>query len=221
MSSSEVAKLNDEIVKAISICEERIRISKANQEKYNKLKSQRDSASTLVSYYRETANHMNRMYKNIKSFLENKKTQSKDVLEAAIRSTSAIVKDAELQTCVIHHENGKTRILNDKGQDINAREGSAARATMGFILRYTCLKAKPNMIQIMFLDEALATLSSTTSVNLREMLEAFSKDIGIVGIEQKSVLYSGLSSKRYMAVKTGSTTTIKEEEPDIKGGVSK
>lgn len=207
--------LKNDLTKAISICEERIRVSKQNEARYREVLKQKQAAEQLCEMMRVTANHMNKMYKNIKFFLENKKNHSKNVLEAAIRSTSAIVKDSDLQNCRIEHENGKTKILNERGQNINAREGSAARATMGFILRYTCLKALPNKIQIMFLDEALATLSSSTSVNLREMIESFSENIGIVGIEQKDVLYSGLASKRYRATKVGEVSTIKEEEADI------
>ena len=202
--------IRNDLLRAISVCEERISISKQNEKKYKEVLGKKESAEKLLEMSRDTANHMNRMYKNTKYFLENKKSNSKDILETAIRSTSAIVKDSELQHCVIHHENGKTKILNQKGQNINKREGSAARATMGLILRYTCLKAIPNKIQIMFLDEALATLSSTTSINLREILEVFAENIGIVGIEQKNVLYNGLASKRYEAKKTGDTSIISE-----------
>lgn len=202
--------IRNDLLRAISVCEERISISKQNEKKYKEVLGKKESAEKLLEMSRDTANHMNRMYKNTKYFLENKKSNSKDILETAIRSTSAIVKDSELQHCIIHHENGKTKILNQKGQNINKREGSAARATMGLILRYTCLKAIPNKIQIMFLDEALATLSSTTSINLREILEVFAENIGIVGIEQKNVLYNGLASKRYEAKKTGDTSIISE-----------
>lgn len=202
--------IRNDLLRAISVCEERISISKQNEQKYKEVLGKKESAEKLLEMSRDTANHMNRMYKNTKYFLENKKSNSKDILETAIRSTSAIVKDSELQHCVIHHENGKTKILNQKGQNINKREGSAARATMGLILRYTCLKAIPNKIQIMFLDEALATLSSTTSINLREILEVFAENIGIVGIEQKNVLYNGLASKRYEAKKTCDTSIISE-----------
>lgn len=203
--------LGNDLLKAITVCEERIRISKQNQARYVEVSKQKSSAEELCDMVRTTANHMNKMYKNINFFLENKKNASKEILEASIRSVSAIVKDSDLQQCSIVHNNGKTKIVNERGQNINKREGSAARATMGLLLRYTCLKALPNKIQIMFLDEALATLSSTTSVNLREMLEMFSSNIGIVGIEQKDILYSGLASRRYKAVKIGDTSIIQEE----------
>lgn len=206
-----IDSIRNDLIKSITICDERIRISRENEQKFIALSQQKATADQLLSNARDTANHMNRMYKNIKFFLENKKTNSKNILESAIHSVSAIVQDSDLQGCTIQHKNGKTRILNEKGQSINLREGSAARATMGFILRYTCLKALPNKIQIMFLDEALATLSSSTSMNLRELLEAFSQNVGIVGIEQRDILYNGLATKRYKAVKVGDVSTIHEE----------
>ena len=63
----------------------------------------------------------------------------------------------------------------------------------------------------MFLDEALATLSTSSSVNLKSVIEAFSKDVGIVGIEQKDVLYSDLAQKKYIVNKVGDTSTVREE----------
>lgn len=204
--------LRNDLLRAITVCDERIRISKQNEVRYHEVLKQKTSAETLMDMSRATANHMNKMYKNIKYFLENKKNSSKSILEASIHSVTAIVKDSDLQTCSIYHKNGKTKILNHKGHNINRREGSAARATMGLLLRYTCLKALPNKIQIMFLDEALATLSTDTSVNLREILEVFSSNIGIVGIEQKDILYNGIAKKKYRAVKTGVDSILKEEE---------
>ena len=206
--------LSRELTSALSVCEERIRISKANEVKYNDLTTKLANANSLLNNVRNTGNHMNAMYKNILFFLENKKEHSKAILENAIHSTSAIVKDSDLSNCSILLNNGKVKILNELGQNINSREGSAVRATMSLILRYTCLKAMPDKFQIMFLDEALATLSSSTSVNLREMLSAFSENIGILGIEQKQVLYEGLAEKVYSAVKQGKDTTIEEEKKE-------
>lgn len=199
-----------DLQRAITVCDERIALSERNQSKFNEVKKRLDANQAVLDYTRNTANHLNRVYKNIKFFLDNKKSQSKSILEEAIHTVSSIVQDSDLSNCRIEHENGKTRILNDRGQDINAREGSAARATMSFILRYTCLKAMPSKIQIMFLDEALATLSGTTSVNLRELIEVFSDNICIVGIEQRDVLYSGLADKKYIAEKIGKDTSIRE-----------
>jgi hypothetical protein len=209
--------IGNDLLKAISTCEERIRVSRQNETRYLEVSKQKNSAEQLLDMTRATANHMNKMYKNIKFFLENKKSSSKTILEASIHSVSTIVQDSELQSCTIKHENGKTKILNFKGVNINRVDGSGARATMGLLLRYTCLKALPNKIQLMLLDEALSTLSTTSSVNLREMLEIMSKDIGIVGIEQHDVLYRGLATKRYRALKVRNTSTINEEVVNYDG----
>jgi ABC-type branched-subunit amino acid transport system ATPase component len=203
--------IGNDLLISIAQCEERIRISKQNEIKYNEAKKQKESADTLCDMVRTTANHMNKVYKNVKYFLENKKTTSKDILESAIHNVSEIVQDSDLTTCKIIHDNGKTKILNIKGQNINEREGSAARAVMGLLLKYTCIKAMPNKIQLMLLDEAAATLSSSTSVNFREVIDLLSNDIGIVGIEQKDILYSGLSKKKYVAEKLDKVSTIREE----------
>lgn len=210
-------QLNGLLLQAISVCNERISISKQNKDKYDKLHEQFVAGDQLLIIARNTANHMSKMYKNIKFFLENKKSASKDILEASIRSVSAIVQDSDLQSCTILHENNKTKILNESGQNINKREGSAARAIMGLILRYTCLKALPNKIQLMFLDEALASISSNTSTNLKELLDVFSKEIGIVGIEQRNFVYSGLASKRFHVTKTHGESVIREVDVDYWG----
>lgn len=203
--------LGNELLSAISVCEERIRVSRSNEIKFKEVTKRRDSAKQLCDMTKDTANHMNRIYKNVKFFLENKKSSSKSILEASIRSVSSIVKDSNLSQCVIKHENNKTVILNEKGQNINSREGGAARASMHFILKYTCIKAQPNKIQLMLLDEAFATLSTSSSLNISSVIKNFSENIGIVGIEQKDVVYAGITDRRYKAVIQNGITCIEEE----------
>lgn len=202
--------IRDDLLRAISICEERISVSKSNEAKYTEYIKNKGELEKLCSTARNTANHMNKIYKNLKYYLENKKETSKLILEEAIRSVSNIVEDSNLSKCTIEHKNNKTKVLNELKQDINNREGSAARSTMGILLSYTCLKAIPNAIQIMFLDEALFTLSSTTSVNMRTVLSKLSESIGIVGIEQKDILYRGITIKKYKAVKSNKISKIIE-----------
>lgn len=204
--------LRDDLLRSISIAEERVRVSNANKERHKKLTAEKAKVEAYIKMNNDTANHMASIYSNVKHFLELKKKASKDTLEEFIRSVSNIIPDADLKNCSIKHEDNKTHVVNEKGQNINKREGSAARATMGLMLRYVSVKSMPNKIQLMFLDEALATLSSTSSVNLREVIQELSKDVGIVGIEQVSTLYKGIASKQYLATKQDKISKIAQVE---------
>lgn len=207
-----IASIGNDLLRAISVCEERVRVSRQNSERFIELSKKKEEVDKLLDMTRTTANHMNRMYKNSKTFLENKKTASNEVLEASIHAVSTVVRDADMSSCTIHNENGKTTILSSRGHSINKREGGGAMTTMGLLMKYACIKACPSKIQIMFLDEALTALSTDSSVNMKGLIEVFSKDIGIVGIEQRDTVYGELAQKRYRVRKANGVSTVSEEE---------
>lgn len=205
------ASLRNELLRAQATCDERVRITIANEAKYVELIGYKETCKEQIENTVATANHMNKLCKSIKFFLENKKNHSKTMLEDAIHEVSNIVPDADLTDCTILHENGKTIILNDKGQSIADREGSASMSTMGLLLKYVCIRAVPNKMQIMFLDEALPTLSVSSIVNIKDLVKEMSKHVGIVGIEQRDTLYAGIATRKYRATKTNGYSKIEEE----------
>lgn len=202
--------IRNDLLRALAVCKERIDTSERNKEVYTSLKKEKAEVETLIRCTRDTANHMVRMYKNVESFLDKKKQASKEILETSIRSAGAIVESAELEESSLRVENGKAWIENRYGENINLIEGGGARTSISVLISYACIKALPNSMQIMFMDESFSALSSNSTINMKSILSILSKNIGIVGIEQTSLLYSGIESQIYNADKIDDETKIRK-----------
>lgn len=198
------------LIRNIATIDQMMVVNNQNRKQYEDTKSAVDTLTKLADVTKEKINHCTDIYKNICFYIEQRKALQIEELTNYIRSVSDIVPDADLSTCTIKHENGKTKILDGNEQDINLREGGAARSTLGVFMKFCTIKAQPNRIQLLMLDEDLSRLSAETSVNLRPMLMAMSKEMGIVGIEQRSITYESISSKMYKVTKSGKVSTVRE-----------
>ena len=204
------------LIRNVATIDQMMTVNNQNRKQYEDTKLAVDQLTKLIDVTREKVNHCSNIYKNICYYIEQRKTLQLEELENYVRSVSDIVPDADLSTCEIKHENGKTRVLDGNGHDINKREGGAARSTLGVFMKFCTIKAQPNKIQLLMLDEDLSRLSAETCFNLRPMLMAISKEMGIVGIEQRSITYESIASKAYKVTKSGKVTSVKE----IKNGES-
>lgn len=204
------------LIRNVATIDQMMVVNNQNRKQYEDTKAAVEQLKNIIDITRDKINHCSNIYKNICFYIEQRKALQIEELTEYIHSVSDIVPDADLSTCEIKHENGKTRILDGNGQDINKREGGAARSTLGVFMKFCTLKAQPKKIQLLMLDEDLSRLSAETSVNLRPMLMTMSKEMGIVGIEQRSITYESISSKAYRVTKSGKVTNVKE----IKDGKS-
>ena len=153
-----------------------------------------------------------KLYKAVEKYAQDRKELSLELLKAAIEEAGYIVPDADVDGISLRVIDKTAKLVNKLGQDINEREGSAYRTVVAMMIRYALLKAQPDRIQVIFLDEAFSTLSETTQVAMRECIDVFSKNVLIVGIEQQGTVYSGLTRKVYRAIKSAEKeTTIIDE----------
>lgn len=210
----EYLNIRDKLVSACSICSERYRVgleSERNKQRYEtELNLIRASMNELV----ETANHINKIYKNIKSYAANHRDSVKDLLNASILAAGELVPDADVDGIHLHQsENNTVMVLNGKGQPIAEREGGGYSAVLGLLLRYACTKAQPDALQIMLFDEYFYTLSDTTAALVKDVITAISKDIVIVCIEQRRNITDGISDITYVFKKDdkGNTEVSKLE----------
>jgi len=191
----------DDLLSALVQCRERARVGRENKKRaaelYGELKLYEEKSKTL----KECINYIVKEYKSIEQYLIDKKEYSMEMLKLAIEKAGMVVPDADAAGIKLDVADRSARVLNERGQDINLREGSAFRTVMGVLMRYTLLKAQPDAIQMILLDEAFSTLSEATAATMRDYLEAFREDMLIVGIEQRNYLYDGLERDVYEVVK--------------------
>lgn len=196
-----IADRRDALLAAIIQSKERAEIGRANEKKLAEFRKEQRFYETKSRDIKEAVNYMSREYKNIESYLVNKKAYSMEMLKLAIEKAGLVVPDADTTGIHLSIGDNSARIVNDKGQDVNMREGSAFRTVMGKLMQYTLLMAQPDCLQFILLDEAFATLSDSTAAAMREYLNSFKDDILIIGIEQRNYLYEGIDRTVYEVVK--------------------
>lgn len=207
-----VNNVRDNLLTAALQAEERAKLGRINADRANKINTELEEAIQNRDYFRECINYMVQMYKNIEQYANDRKELSLEMLKTSITKAGYIVPDADINGVELKVTDKKAKVVNKFGQDINMREGSAYRTVMGMLIRYTLLKAQPDTLQVVLLDEAFGTLSENTISALREYIEIFKEDTLILGIEQHDSLFSGMASAVYRAVKGEDGVTVIRKE---------
>ncbi len=195
------SSVRDALLAAIVQCKDRAELGRKNEEKVKTVRAELVNYQVKLRELTECINYIVDEYKNVEQFLIDKKEVSLQMLESAITDAGMVVPDADTNGIHLSINDKNAKVLNNEGQDINLREGSAFRTVMGILMRYTLLKAQPDAIQMMLLDEAFSTLSDATAAVMREYLDAFKEDMLIVGIEQRNYLYEGIERTIYRVSK--------------------
>ena len=161
-----------------------------------------------VAEIKATSDHMRDIYSNIKSYAVKHRERSRNILDLAIQEAGELVPDAN--TTGIHlndSQNGMVTIVNDRGQNINVREGCGYRAILGALLRYACIKAQPNAFPLLIFDEYFFTLSDITTAVMRDVFLALKKDMSLICIEQRRNAMAGIVDSEYTFKKDDKGTT--------------
>lgn len=202
----------DCLLKAMTQASERADVGRVNESKAASLEAEIKNYTKLRDALREVINHVTDMYKNIRKYADDRRELSMEMLKLAINKAGYIVPDADINDIHLSVEDKKACIVDKYGLDINLKEGSAYRTVMSALVRYTLLMELPDAVSVIFLDEAFGTLSEETINLMREYISVFQKDVLIVGIEQRDLLFQGLSPIIYHAVKDANgVTTIRQE----------
>lgn len=205
--------------------------SLANRLKFAVEQSERDRQANqaLLNQYRaveqsfndfkDTINRCTTIYKDVQQNLDEKKQFALDRFRQAIDEASKVVRNSDVAGAKLKVENGRAVIVNNNGQAINAREGSAFRSVAGMLMRYTSLISQMNALPLVLLDESFFTLSDNSSLEMMQYLEAFSQDVLVIGIEQRNIMFAGINGvERYTFVKDKDKITrvrkeVNEDEP--------
>lgn len=188
----------NDLLTALTIAQERANRGKVNESKKQMYETKVESLDKDIAELTATGNHINSIYRNIKSYNIKHQQKAKDILDLAIEEAGNLVPDADVNGIRLDTKpDGRVSVVNGKGQNVNLREGGGYRAILGALLRYACLKAQPDALQLMIYDEYFFTLSDDTTDNIRPILEAMKKDITIICIEQRRNAMAGIVDTEY------------------------
>lgn len=207
-----VSSCRSRILTAYSQGRERARIGRENEERAKQIETELSNYVKTRDSLKECTNYIVRIYKNIEAYASERKELSMGMLKAAISKAGLIVPDADVKGIELKVGDKSAKIVNATGQDINLREGSAYRTVLGMLIRYTLVKAQPDAIQVILLDEAFNTLSDTTTSELRAFIEVFKDDLLIVGVEQHDMLFQGLAPVVFSVKKGADQITVVSKE---------
>ena len=187
-----------DLLSAITIAQERRDRGKANEGKRQMYETKVAKLQEEIGDLIECGNHIKDIYKNIQSYSIKHQQKVRDILDLAIQEAGELVPDADVKGIHLQHtENSRVSVVNDKGQNVNLREGGGYRAVLGALLRYACLKAQPDALQFILFDEYFFTLSDTTTLGMKDIFEAMKKDLTIVCIEQRRNAMDGILDREY------------------------
>lgn len=190
--------IRDNLVKKMSVANDRAARGKANEEKAEQYKQRLKQIIQEHEEVKECGNHLREVYKNIQSYAKNHQDSAKEILNLAIIAAGEMVPDAGTRGIHLHaDDSGRVSIVNETGQNINLREGGGYRAVLGALLRYACLKAQPDALQFMLYDEYFFTLSDTTTQSMKDIFVAMKKDCTIICIEQRHNAMDGILDAEY------------------------
>ena len=213
MSETEKLKQNiynvrNDLLACISQANERVRLGMINEEKLKQANTELATYKNVKKEVVECSNYLVKLYKNIQQYAADRKELALNMLRTAIERAGYIVPSAETSGIQLSFADKKAKIIDKFGTDVNLREGSAYRTVMGVLINYTLIKAQPDCIQAIFLDEMFNTLSDETCTEMREYLDIFKDDILIVGIEQQDTIFQGIEKTTFKAIKEGKRTII-------------
>lgn len=182
------------------------------ENKRNQLTQQLKSITNELSEVIYVGNHMTDLCKNIAVFAEEHAKAAEGILNNAIASAALCVPDANCNGISIRLDETKSTaaVTTPDGLDVSDIEGSGYGSVLSIMLRYACLKAQPGALPLLILDEQTSTLSGANIPFFYDLLQAMSKDISIVCIEQRGVGQNGFVSKAYKFVKLDDTTVVEE-----------
>lgn len=189
-------------------CDERIRISQVNESRANTLNSRIEFLEAEITSLVGTCNHLVKMVKNAEAFISKRKEQNLATLNRSIHEVSAIVPNSEVSDIFVSVDGKKAKLAKRSGGTLAGREGSAAVSTASVLLRFAAIRSKPNTLQISLFDEAFFALSDISTDNIREYLKLFGRDMLIIGIEQRKMLFEGIATTEVIFTKINGKTKI-------------
>lgn len=181
----------------IQDCEYRIRITKSNELLRDKFTKEIQSSNYAVQACDYVLELLRPLVKETQEYINTRKRETLQNIQNAIRLASEIVPDAMIGTQLVIDKEEAYLVTSD-GLDVQRTEGGGYRTILSTFLRSVILRANPDLLQVLFLDEAFSTLSVRHSAVLSTYLNLLGNTQQIISIEQKPEVYSNTKKTSYI-----------------------
>lgn len=191
----------------------RIETTEENRKKFTSLEEQikvnQDTVATMTSIMA--------MLKPWISDLEEYNAQKKRDALLAINSALSVanfVVPASMKGIQFKIEGKEAWLENEDGLDADRLEGSGYKGTVSVYLRNVVLRANPDLLQFMLLDEPLAKLSVESSAIFSTYVPLLAENMQIIWIEHKKEVFANTPNKyvyTFNVNDSGYTTVLRED----------
>ena len=206
-----LANCRNDLLTALTIAQERRDRGKANEGKRQEYEKAISELDVEIGDLIECGNHLKDIYKNIKHYSIEHQQKVRDILDLAIEEAGELIVDADVAGVHLNQtENNRITVVNNKGQNVNLREGGGYRVVLGALLKYACLRAQPNALQVILFDEFFFTLSDISVAALKPILLAMKNEIIVICVEQRKNVLDGIMDYEFTFSKDANkVTTVK------------
>ena len=132
----------------------------------------------------------------ITSYTDERRRDGNTAVMSAMRAAAYIVPSCD-DTIIPRCEDGEAWFETQDGIDVSRLEGSGFRSILSVMMRSVVLRATPQFLQTLVLDEIFAKLSVENSATLSSYLPVLAQDMQIISIEQKPEVFANNSHTAY------------------------
>lgn len=147
----------------------------------------------------------------ITSYTDERRRDGNTAVMSAMRAAAYIVPSCD-DTIIPRCEDGEAWFETQDGIDVSRLEGSGFRSILSVMMRSVVLRANPQFLQTLVLDEIFAKLSVENSATLYSYLPVLAQDMQIISIEQKPEVFANNSHTAYKFFLDGDHTVVQKED---------
>jgi DNA repair ATPase RecN len=147
----------------------------------------------------------------ISDYLDDKRNNSSTAVMSAVRAAMHVVPDCDASLS-LKCDGGEAWFETDDGIDVSRLNGSGFRSTLSVMMRAVAMRANPQLLQTLVLDELFSKLSAESSANLSSYLPVLAQDMQVISIEQKPEIFNNASHVAYKFFLDGDRTSVQREE---------
>lgn len=190
----------------------KIEQTEQNQKKYVELEEQIDRCKVMVDSMNSVMSKVKPWISDLQEYNDIKKRDSLLAINSAL-SVANFVVPSSMKGIQFKIEGNEAWLENAFGTDADRSEGSGYKGAVSVYLRNIVLKANPNLLQFLYLDEPLSKLSTESSAVFSTYVPLLAENMQIVWIEHKGEVFSSVEDKvvyRFHKGDNGYVTVLKE-----------
>lgn len=210
-----MARPYDATVTALNKCKEdlqyKIRLSKTNKANLESYQQKIEQLDRNILALESVRAYLKPIMEDITDYLGERKKQSIQSINSAIRIASEIIPDA-MPNIYLEISGNEAWLSTTDGLMVQLSEGAGYKSILSAFLQAITLSANQTYLQTMIFDERFAKVSVEHSTVLSTFLSLMTKNMQIISIEQKPEVYMNVDHVEYRFEKQGAHSLITREE---------